>query len=144
MSTINRTGSLGGSAPLMPDGGEIHPVGVPVLIPNVSVSALEPTEAAASFNPSTRRIKSGIEPLTQFLGVALTAGNPAWTGDPVPKMRALQKKLLEQGMALSGESRGVLLSAISVVEGNIQLRRRLYQHHMAEQQLITEREGKKS
>ena len=144
MSAVNRTGPLNGGLPLMPDGGEIHPVGVPVLVANVSVSALEPTEAAASFNPATRRVKSGIEPLTQFLGVALTSGNPAWTGDPVPKMRALQKKLLEQGMALSGERRGVMLSAISVVEGNIQLRLRLYQHHMAELQIVNDREGKKS
>ena len=144
MNPVVRTGLPNGGLPLSPDGGEIHPVGVPQLVPNVSVSLLEPPEAAASFNPTLRRIKSGIEPLTQFLGVALTAGNPAWTGDPVPKMRALQKKLLEQGMALSGDQRSVLLSAIAVVEGNIQLRLRLYQHHMAELQLASEREGKKS
>ena len=144
MSAIGRTGQPNGGFPLSTDGGEIHPVGVPPLVANISVSGLEPIEAAASFNPTLRRIKSGIEPLTQFLGVALTAGNPAWTGDPVPKMRALQKKLLEQGMALSGEKRGVMLSAIAVVEGNIQLRLRLYQHHMAELQLVSDREGKKS
>ena len=143
MSAVNRTGPANGGLPQTLDGGEIHPIGVPVILANVSVSALAPTEAAASFNPTSRRIKSGIEPLTQFLGIALTSGNPAWTGDPVPKMRALQKKLLEQGMALSGEPRGVMLSAISVVEENIQLRLRLYQHHMAELQLANDREGKK-
>ena len=144
MNAIVRTGLPNGGLPLTPDGGEIHPVGIPRLVENVSVSLLEPNEAAASFNPALRRIKSGIEPLTQLLGVALTAGNPAWTGDPVPKMRALQKKLLEQGMALADDKRGVLLSAISVVEGNIQLRLRLYQHHMSELQLTNDREGKKS
>jgi hypothetical protein len=118
-------------------------VGVPPLLQNVSVSLLAPTDAAASFNLHIRHTASAILPLTQMLGVALTAGSPAWTGDPVPKMRALQKKLLEQGMQCTGAARGVALAAISVVEKNIQLRLRLHQLHMSDLQLISEREPRK-
>jgi hypothetical protein len=144
MSAINRTGPAIGSPQIGSDGGEIHPVGVPALVANVSVSLLEPNEAAASFNLTTRRAARGVEPLTNLLGIGLTAGSPAWSGDPVPKMRALQKKLLEQGMQLAGEQRTTSLTAIAVVEKNIQLRLRLHQLHMSDLQLVGEREGKKS
>jgi hypothetical protein len=80
------------------------------------------------------RASSAIEPLNVMLGAALTAGNPAWCGYPVPRMRALQKKLLEHGMQSTGAERDTALAGITVVEKNIRLRLRLEQLVMQEDQ----------
>ncbi|GAA4016706.1 hypothetical protein [Actimicrobium antarcticum] len=144
MTTIVRTGGPGSGQPINVEGGEIHPVGLPTPIANVSVSLLEAREAAASVHVTTRETQSAIAPLTTLLGLALTAGSPAWRGDPIPKMRALQKKLLERGMQVEGEERDHALAAISVVEKNIQLRLRLHQLHMSDLQLTGSGEGGKS
>lgn len=74
--------------------------------------------------------QSAMGPITQQLGPSLTFANPVWSGDPVPGMRSLQKKLIEHSLALPPEERSTCLQAISVVEGAVRLRLRLQQMSM--------------
>lgn len=141
---IKSTPGIGPTLPGTSDGGEIHPVGVPSVQRGVSISSLDAIDAIASFAVGKRLNPNGIDPLTSLLGIALTAGSPAWTGDPVPKMRALQKCLLEFGLQCSEPLRVAQLAGISVIERNIQLRLRLQQLHMTTLQQNAEPENTKS
>jgi hypothetical protein len=97
-----------------------------------SAQALRP--AGADYSDGLYRApearQSAMEPITQHLGNALTIANPVWTGNPVPDMRALQKKLIEYSLAVSPEERGPCLQAITVVEGAVRMRLRLQQMRM--------------
>lgn len=74
--------------------------------------------------------QTAMEPITKYLGHELTAANPVWTGDPVPCLRSLQKKLIEHALALSPESRKPCLQAIEVVEKGVRNRLRFQQMSM--------------
>jgi hypothetical protein len=76
-----------------------------------------------------------LAPLTSYLGSACTSGNPAWLANPVPGMRALQKKLVEHSLMSENEDRMEYMDAISVVETAIQLRLRFNQMRMNEVEL---------
>ncbi|MFT5532188.1 MAG: hypothetical protein ACI8WM_000688 [Burkholderiaceae bacterium] len=142
--SVSRSGASTNISPIVLDGGEIYtssPVHSP---PNLSSSQLKEYERDASINLVGRNVGRSIDTLTSFLGLSLTAGSVAWSGDPVPKMRALQKKFLEFGMTCEGEDRQRALAAISVVEKNIQWRLRLHQLHMSELQQTSDQGGPKS
>ncbi len=95
---------------------------------------LLPGEEAASLPPVV--VAQGpLVPLTRFLGPLLTVANPAWSGDPIPRMRALQKSLVEHSLALEKGDRSELMAAINVVEGAVQLRLRLQQMRMSEAEM---------
>ncbi|MEB0136389.1 hypothetical protein QN362_13685 [Actimicrobium sp. CCC2.4] len=138
--SISRTSGSGGASQPALDSGEIFTPGPPLSLPNLSASQLIEVERKVSINLAGRWAGRGVEVLTTLLGLPLTAGSVAWSGDPVPKMRALQKKFLEHGMACEGAQRERALAAISVVEKNIHLRLRLHQLHMSDLQLASDRE----
>lgn len=102
----------------------------------VSGATLHPADAAKSLKQAAGGTSGLLEALTGFLGETLTSGNPAWSGDPVPRMRALQKALVEHGLTLPEGEREPALQAISVVENSVQLRLRLQQHRMFEYEII--------
>ena len=138
--SVSRTGASSNISPIALDIGEIFTPTPDLSSSNISPSQLKDYERDASINPVGRRAGRGIETLTALLGLPLTAGSVAWSGDPVPKMRSLQKKFLEFGMASEGDDRKRALAAISVVEKNIQWRLRLHQLHMSDLQLSSDRE----
>ncbi|WP_211474745.1 hypothetical protein [Collimonas humicola] len=104
---------------------------------------LLPGEEAASL-PAAPEPQGAMIPLTRFLGPVLTVANPVWTGDPVPRMRSLQKSLVAFSLTLAEGERSELMSSINVVEGAVQLRLRLQQMRMteAEMQVNPQGEGK--
>lgn len=104
---------------------------------------LLPGEEAASL-PPLPVAQGPVVPLTRFLGPLLTVGNPAWSGDPVPRMRALQKALVECSLALKEDDRSELMSAIKVVESAVQLRLRLQQMRMSEAEMHVESKADKT
>jgi hypothetical protein len=73
-----------------------------------------------------------IAPLTRFLGPQLTVASPAWSADPVPRMRALQKKLVEHSLTLAPNDRTECMEALRIVENAVQLRLRFQQMRMSE------------
>jgi hypothetical protein len=106
---------------------------------------LLPGELEASL-PSPADLPEGaVAPLTRFLGPLLTVANPAWVGDPVPRMRALQKALVAHSLTLAEDDRSSLMGAISVVETAVQWRLRWQQMRMTEAEMnIKPQEVKKS
>lgn len=93
---------------------------------------LLPEEEAVSLPPQSPETASPIAPLNRFLGPMLTVANPVWTGDPVPRMRGLQKTLVEHSLTLEQSDRSECMAAISVVESAVQLRLRFQQMRMSE------------
>lgn len=93
----------------------------------VNRSDLTPWEESASLPPATTAGQETLAPLTRFLGAALTVANPAWSRDPLPGLRALQKRLVDYSLALAPEQRGESMDAIMVVEDAVRLRLRLQQ-----------------
>ncbi|MFT5589531.1 MAG: hypothetical protein ACI9ZF_001706 [Bradyrhizobium sp.] len=142
--SVARTGASSKVSPIALDIGEIFTSSPDLASSNISASQLKEIERDASISPAGQRVGRGVETLTSLLGLSLTAGSVAWSGDPIPKMRALQKKFLEFGMTREGEERRRALSAISVVEKNIQWRLRLHQLHMSDLQLANNSEEPKS
>lgn len=108
---------------------------------SVMRAQLLPGEEAASL-PPIQVAQGPVVSLTRFLGPLLTVANPAWSGDPVPRMRSLQKSLVERSLELKEGDRSELMEAINVVECAVQLRLRLQQMRMseAEMQIKTETE----
>ena len=142
--SISRVGAPGSTPQIALETGEIVTLDVEISQSNVSLSQLKEYERDASINLVGRHDSRGIDVLTSLLGVSLTAGSVAWSGDPVPKMRALQKKFLEHGLKQEGEPRRRALAAITVVEKSIKGRLRLHQLHMSDLQLASVREESKS
>jgi hypothetical protein len=93
---------------------------------------LGPADQAASLPPPPTATPGPHESLTRFLGPLLTAANPAWSGDPVPRLRGLQKKLVEHSLVLDQDDRAECMAALSVVESAVQLRLRYQQMRMSE------------
>ncbi|MFC7518739.1 hypothetical protein ACFQUU_27380 [Herbaspirillum sp. GCM10030257] len=121
------------------DVGEIHTTGgVDVLQPMLR-ELLSPEQQALSL-PQRDSTTTTLAPLTRFLGPALTVANPVWSGDPVPRMRALQKILIERALALPEAERTEYLAAISVIDRDVQLRLRLQQMYMSDAEMHTQPE----
>ncbi|MTV41742.1 hypothetical protein [Duganella radicis] len=87
---------------------------------------LKPSEAALSLPPPAE-VPNAVAALTGLLGTRLTVDNPAWSGDPVPGMRLLQKTLVATSLTLAEGERGELLAAIGLVEQAVQMRLRWQQ-----------------
>ncbi|HJV73230.1 MAG TPA: hypothetical protein VJ654_03335 [Noviherbaspirillum sp.] len=92
---------------------------------------LSPEQQALSL-PQQDASRPMVAPLTRHLGPQLTVANPVWIGDPVPRLRGLQKLLIEHSLATPESDRPEFMAAISVVERAVQLRLRLQQMHMNE------------
>ncbi|NHZ91162.1 hypothetical protein F2P45_19380 [Massilia sp. CCM 8733] len=130
MSGIASVGSIGagraGGA-----GGDAHfgiagPAAPQQIVP-VQRADLTPWEESASLAPDATAAQATLAPLTRFLGAALTVANPAWSRDPLPGLRALQKRLVDHALALDLADRADSMAAIVVVEEAVRLRLRLQQ-----------------
>lgn len=117
------------------DLGEIHSftTGQPVQL--VARPSLLPQEEVISLPPSLNSLPTPLAPLTRFLGPSLTVANPVWSGDPVPRLRALQKKLVEHSLTLAECDRSDFMAAITVVETAVRLRLRYQQMRMNEAEM---------
>lgn len=129
----SRVGHRGGT----PDLGELSEIGsLPesLLVPK-SRDLLKPGEAEVSLPPSLE-LPNAVAPLTQVLGTRLTIDNPAWSGDPVPSMRLLQKTLVARSLELEPDQRADLLVAIELVEKAVQMRLRWQQMRRSEAEML--------
>ncbi|RJF96886.1 hypothetical protein D3870_21155 [Noviherbaspirillum cavernae] len=135
VSSVSRVGRNGYGA----DVGEIHTADGVDLPQPILRELLSPEQQALSL-PQRDTTSIALAPLTRFLGPALTVANPVWTGDPVPRMRALQKILIEHALALPEAERPECLAAISVIDRNVQLRLRLQQMYMSDADMNTQSE----
>lgn len=106
--------------------GEIQTVVREVLVPK-ALPMLGQEEALASMPSADDTIDRKILLLNRAIGEKLTVNNPVWTGDPIPRMRALQKRLIAYSLTLETEERQPCMDAIRVVEQNVQLRLRWQQ-----------------
>jgi hypothetical protein len=88
---------------------------------------LLPEEERLSLPPPRDATPGPITPLTRYLGPHLTVASPAWLGDPVPKMRALQKMLVAHSLSLEPSDRSECMEAITIVDSAVRLRLRLRQ-----------------
>jgi hypothetical protein len=113
-------------------------------IMRISRAELSPREQAISLPPTVMATPSPIAPLTRFLGPLLTVANPAWSGDPVPRMRGLQKRLVEHSLTVPESERSACMAAITVVEMAVQLRLRYQQMYMNEVEMAIKPEGVKA
>jgi hypothetical protein len=105
--------------------GEIQNISEPAIASKVRTS-LHEEEVALSLPPAGLPARE-IAALDRILGMGLTVDNPVWSGDPVPRLRALQKKLVECSLLLETHERGDCLRSISLVERAVQLRLRWLQ-----------------
>lgn len=125
MSTPRTSNGLRSGAPVLADFGEIQSIPEGPIEPKLRSQLMDVEErlsiARAELPP---RVPAA---LNAFLGLRLTADNPVWTGDPVPGLRALQKKLVECSLTLDGEERSDCMRSISLVERAVQLRLRWLQ-----------------
>lgn len=119
------------------DFGEIR--GFPRVHSAESVSSVEldPATAALSLGVTEARQPGPMDVLTQYLESFVTWDSVAWTDGAKPKMRALQKQLLEKGLTLDGNEKQSVLDAITIIEGDFTLRMRLEQHHMMDNQIMS-------
>lgn len=98
---------------------------------------LKPSEVAVSLPPSTE-LPNAVAPLTDILGAKLTTDSPAWSGDPIPGMRMLQKTLVATSLQQDESERKDLLVAIELVEKAVQMRLRWQQMQRSEIELQAE------
>lgn len=104
---------------------------------------LRPEEEAASLPQQPTKAPSTIAPLSRFLGPTLTSANPVWHGDPVPRMRGLQKVLVEHSLTLEQSDRAECMAAISVVETAVRMRLRFQQMRMNEADMENKPQGER-
>lgn len=139
MSSVHASGPHGqGRAGLPADVGEIVNPGLQEPVARISRAQLSAQEQAISLPPAQVATPGPIAPLTRFLGPLLTVANPAWSGDPIPGMRALQKRLVEHSLTIPEGERSPCMDAISVVEKAVQLRLRYQQMHMSDVEMDIE------
>jgi hypothetical protein len=124
------------------DVGEIHSVPTQNPAQPVVREQLLPEEEAVSLPRQSPTATNPVAPLNQYLGPALTVANPVWSGDPVPRMRGLQKTLVEHSLTLEESDRSECMAAISVVETGVQLRLRFQQMRMTLAEMDIKPEGK--
>lgn len=144
MNTQIDSGALLGGRELLPRKvADLPNIGVRAPAEPVSPGALRSNEPAKTLDRTAGANASLLAPLNSFLGEGLTSNNSAWTGDPIPKMRALQKTLVEHGIGLPEGERDAAMQAITVIERSIQLRLRLQQHRMLEFEIPQATQGEK-
>jgi hypothetical protein len=121
------------------DVGEIHSVPAQNTAQSVVRENLLPEEEAVSLQrQAATTATQPIAPLNRYLGPSLTVANPVWSGDPVPRMRGLQKTLVEHSLSLEESDRSECMGAIQVVETAVQLRLRFQQMRIS----LAEMDGK--
>lgn len=141
MSAPRAQGGVRGRGPENTDFGEIQSLPDIPLEPKLR-SQLKKEEEQASL-PRTGPLPRATEPLDAVLGDALTIDNPVWSGDPVPRLRGLQKLLVEHSLTLAPEDRGDNMRAIAEVERTVQLRLRWLQMKRSDaEREETEQRGK--
>jgi hypothetical protein len=113
---------------------DIHSIPLPQA-PQRARPTLLPEEAAVSLPEPDNVPTVEIQLLNQMLGSALTVENPVWSGDPIPRMRALQKALIEHALSLPEDDRSDCLDAVSLVEKAVQLRLRWLQMRRSDAEL---------
>jgi hypothetical protein len=124
--------------------GEIHSLREPEPAP---ITRLPNGPAAPASSPSIER-PNAVAPLTAIIGAKLTTESPAWSGDPIPGMRLLQKTLVAASLELEQGERADLLTAIELVEKAVQMRLRWQQMRRSDAEgpiqtdIQTEREEK--
>lgn len=97
---------------------------------------LSPGEEAASLPSAWRAYGISFQSLNEYLGPLLTVANPVWGSEALVRMRSLQKRLIAHSLALEGDDRPNLMAAISTVEDAVQMRLRLEQMQMADEDLV--------
>jgi hypothetical protein len=113
---------------------DIHSIPLPQA-PQRARPTLLPEEAAVSLPEPDNVPTVEIQMLNRMLGPALTVENPVWSGDPIPRMRALQKALVEHSLSLPEGDRSDCLDAITLVEKAVQLRLRWLQMRRSDAEL---------
>ena len=103
---------------------------------------LLPGEEAASL-PGPPAVQSPLAALTRFLGPILTVANPAWSSNPIPGMRKLQKTFVEYSLTQDAVDRPPLMQAINVVEAAVKMRLRLQQMRITEAEMQIKPEEEK-
>jgi hypothetical protein len=111
---------------------ELHDTAVEDAGQSVMRTMLRPQDEGLSLPPSLMTLPTPVTSLTHFLGPMLTVANPVWSGDPVPALRGLQKKLVEHSLTLEEGTRADFMEAIKVVECAVRLRLRYQQMRMNE------------
>lgn len=106
--------------------GDVSPV-TPV---SVTTRQLMPGELQASLPAIHEQVHTVSTCLRQALGPYLTNANPAWTSGAVPRMRALQRRLLSFALSQPEDERMPVLEGINIVESAIGFRLRLAQMDM--------------
>lgn len=131
---MSRIAAIGGGRAELPAGdaqfGIASPQAIERSIP-LKRTDLSPWEETASLEPDVPAAQETLAPLTRFLGAALTVANPAWSRDPLPGLRALQRRLVDHSLALAQSERADSMDAILVVEDAVRLRLRLQQMELA-------------
>lgn len=125
------------------DVGEIHTYHTETPAQPLARPLLLPAEEALSLPPPASSLPNPIAPLTRFLGPLLTVANPVWSGDPIPRLRALQKKLVEHSLMQPEGERGIFMTGISLVENAVRLRLRFQQMRMNDVEMQVKTEGTK-
>ncbi|WP_155835195.1 hypothetical protein [Herbaspirillum sp. RV1423] len=88
---------------------------------------LLPGEEEASLPEADYPIDPTLATLKQMLGARLTVDSQAWVGDPIPRMRALQKKMIEFSLTQDESERGPCMDAIRIVDLAVRWRLRWQQ-----------------
>lgn len=108
------------------DLGEIHSLPeLPVI--RKALPELLPGEQESSLPPLDLPVDPGMVVLNRLLGPECSFDSPAWSANPVPRMRELQKTLIAHSLQLPEELRGPCLAAVRRVNDNIDWRLRLQQ-----------------
>ncbi len=94
--------------------------------------ALLPGEITASLPEQDYPVDPAQQMLSGLLGRRLSVDSAAWSGDPVPRMRALQKKLIEFSLTQNEAERRPCMEAIRVVELAVNWRLRWQQMRRSE------------
>ncbi|MEN3292514.1 MAG: hypothetical protein V7642_1767 [Burkholderiales bacterium] len=141
MNTSRTSPAIRGRAPDVTDFGEIQSIPEGPIEPKLR-SQLKELEEQLSIPQSElpRRVSTA---LNTALGLRLTVDNPVWAGDPIPVLRALQRKLVEYSLMLEAEDRSECMMSISLVERAVRLRLRWLQMRRsdAERDFIVKQEG---
>jgi hypothetical protein len=125
MNTSRTSTNIRGRIPDLTDFGEIQSIPEGPIEPKLR-SQLMDVEEQLSIPRAELPPRVSVA-LNAALGLRLTVDNPVWAGDPIPGLRALQRKLVECSLTLEAEERSECMTSISLVERAVQLRLRWLQ-----------------